>query len=106
MIVSMKPPYNITPLILKLVSSISEKIGEVNANYLDLKQLVTQTQGKIYAADQTKQLIDELLKNENYKQIQKSVVKHTPLIDWKYLLISLVVLLSAEWFIRKYNGLL
>jgi len=34
MIVSMKPPYDITPKILKLISSISEKIGEVNANYL------------------------------------------------------------------------
>jgi Fic family protein len=34
MILSMKPPYEITPRILKLVSSISEKIGEANANYL------------------------------------------------------------------------
>jgi Fic family protein len=30
----MRPPYDITPQILKLISSISEKIGEVNANYL------------------------------------------------------------------------
>lgn len=30
----MKPPYQITPDILKLISSISEKIGEVNAKYL------------------------------------------------------------------------
>ena len=31
MIVSMKPPYGITPKILKLITSISEKIGEVKA---------------------------------------------------------------------------
>jgi Fic family protein len=30
----MKPPYDISPKILKLISAISEKIGEVNANYL------------------------------------------------------------------------
>ncbi len=30
----MKPPYQITTLILKKISSISEKIGEVNAKYL------------------------------------------------------------------------
>lgn len=30
----MRPPYDITSKILKLISSISEKIGEVNANYL------------------------------------------------------------------------
>jgi len=34
MILSMKPPYEISPKILKLISSISEKVGEVNANYL------------------------------------------------------------------------
>ena len=30
----MKPPYRITPLILKQISSISERIGEVKANFL------------------------------------------------------------------------
>ncbi len=35
MIVSMKPPYDITPKILKLIALISEKIGEINANLLD-----------------------------------------------------------------------
>ncbi|QTY27064.1 Fic family protein [Flavobacterium sp. CS20] len=31
----MKPPYEITPSILKLITSISEKIGEINANLLN-----------------------------------------------------------------------
>jgi Fic family protein len=31
----MKPPYEITSSILKLITSISEKIGEVNANFLN-----------------------------------------------------------------------
>lgn len=31
----MNPPYDITPKILKLITSISEKLGEVNANYLN-----------------------------------------------------------------------
>ncbi len=31
----MKPPYDITPIILKLITLISEKIGEINANLLD-----------------------------------------------------------------------
>lgn len=33
MIVSMKPPYDITPPILKSITSISEKIGAINANF-------------------------------------------------------------------------
>ncbi|WP_188466265.1 Fic family protein [Bizionia arctica] len=31
----MNPPYEITPKILNLITSISEKIGEINANYLN-----------------------------------------------------------------------
>lgn len=35
MIVSMKSPYQITPKILQLLSSVSEKIGAVNANLMN-----------------------------------------------------------------------
>lgn len=31
---TMKPPYKVTSVILKHITSISEKIGEVNAKYL------------------------------------------------------------------------
>ena len=47
MIVSMKSPYDITPKILKLISSISEKIGEVNANYLTKQSPQLRKQNRI-----------------------------------------------------------
>ena len=49
MIVSMKPSYDITQKILKLISSISEKMGEVNANYLSKQspQMRKQNRNKI-----------------------------------------------------------
>jgi Fic family protein len=47
MIVSMKPPYDISPKILKLISSISEKIGEVNANYLTKQSPQLRKQNRI-----------------------------------------------------------
>jgi len=43
----MKPPYDITPNILKLVSSISEKIGEINANYLNKPSTTLRKQNRI-----------------------------------------------------------
>lgn len=43
----MKPPYDITPKILKLISSISEKIGEVNANYLSKQSPQLRKQNRI-----------------------------------------------------------
>ena len=33
--IKMNPPYEITPEILKLITSVSEKIGEINATYLN-----------------------------------------------------------------------
>jgi len=43
----MKPPYDITPIILKLVTSISEKIGEINANLLDKPSPLLRKQNRI-----------------------------------------------------------
>jgi Fic family protein len=43
----MKPPYDITAQILKLISSISIKIGEVNANYLNKQTPQLRKQNKI-----------------------------------------------------------
>ncbi|NLP59502.1 Fic family protein [Lutibacter sp. B1] len=43
----MKPPYEITPEILKLLTSISEKIGELNANLLNKPSTLLRKQNRI-----------------------------------------------------------
>ena len=78
----------------------------VNPDVAKLSQLAAQTTAKVYYPNQVDDLIKSLLQNENYKAIQKAIVKKTPLIDWIWLLILIAVSLSSEWFIRKYNGLL
>ncbi len=78
----------------------------VNPDYAKLNQLASHTNGKTYLANQVEELIQSLLTNENYKPIQKEIVKKTPIIDWFWLLIIIVLALASEWFIRKYNGLL
>ena len=45
--ITMKPPYEITPKILKLLTTISEKIGEVNANFLNKPSPQLRKQNKI-----------------------------------------------------------
>ncbi|MES2448505.1 MAG: Fic family protein [Bacteroidota bacterium] len=60
----MKPPYDITPLILKLVSSISEKIGEVNANYLDKQSPTLRKQNKIRTIHSSLQIEGNTLSEE------------------------------------------
>lgn len=78
----------------------------VNPDVEKLTQLATQTQGKIYFPNQVDALIKSLLENEDYKAIQKNVITKTPLIDWIWLLILILIVLATEWFVRKYNGLL
>ena len=78
----------------------------VNPDVAKLNQLATQTQGKVHYPNQAAALIKTLLANDDYKAVQKAIVKKTPLIDWVWLLILIAISLSAEWFIRKYNGML
>ncbi|MEL1245868.1 hypothetical protein AAEO56_16460 [Flavobacterium sp. DGU11] len=78
----------------------------VNPDLARLKQTAANTNGTVYYPAQVDQLADFLLKNDNYKAIQKEIIKKSPLIDWIWLLVILAVSLAAEWFVRKYNGLL
>jgi hypothetical protein len=78
----------------------------VNPDVEKLNQLAQQTQAKVHYPNQVDALIKTLLENENYKAIQKAVVTKTPLIDLIWLLVLIAISLSAEWFIRKYNGML
>lgn len=78
----------------------------VNPDFKNLNLLAQQTNGKLIYPNQLDQLIDELLKEDSYPAIEKAVIKKTPLIDIIPLLILIAILLGAEWFIRKYNGML
>ena len=78
----------------------------VNPDFNKLTQLATQTQGKVVFPDKVDDLIKSLLVDENYKPMQKAVVKKTPMINWIWLLILIAITLTSEWFVRKYNGLM
>ena len=78
----------------------------VNPDVKKLRQLATQTNGAVFMPNQVDELVKALLENQDYKAIEKAIVKKTPLIDWVWLLILIAIALGSEWFIRKYNGLL
>lgn len=84
MIVSMKPPYDITPKILKLISSISEKLGEVNANYLNKQSPQLRKQNRIKTIHSSLQIegntlteeqITALIENKKVVGPQKDVLE-------------------------------
>lgn len=78
----------------------------VNPDVQKLRQLALQTNGKAFFQDQADDLIQQLLENKEYKSIEKNISTKTPLIDWVWLLILIAAVLTTEWFVRKYNGLL
>ncbi len=78
----------------------------LNADVTKLTRVATNTNGKAYFISEKEALISDLLSDDRFQQIQKSEKKITPLIDWKYLLGLIVLTLSLEWFLRKYNGLI
>ncbi|WP_425637247.1 Fic family protein [Algoriphagus yeomjeoni] len=61
----MKPPYDITPTILQFVSSISEKIGEVNALFLDKQSPQLRKQNKIKTIHSSLQIEGNTLSEEH-----------------------------------------
>ncbi|SRX55851.1 vWA domain-containing protein [Aequorivita sp. CIP111184] len=78
----------------------------LNADVAKLRRVAQNTNGIAYFSTQSDSLINALVSNTNYKNIERSEQKVVPLIDWKYLLALIVLALAAEWFIRKYNGLI
>ncbi len=78
----------------------------VNPDFKKLQQVASQTQGQVYLPNQISTLIEKLIADDHYKAVEKAIVKKTPLVDWIWLLILIVAALTAEWFIRKYHGLL
>ncbi|WP_034041127.1 Fic family protein [Wocania ichthyoenteri] len=80
----MKPPYEITPSILKLITSISEKIGEVNANLLNKPSTKLRKQNRIKTIHSslkiegntlTEEQITALLENKRVIGPKKDVVE-------------------------------
>lgn len=77
-----------------------------NANYKKMSKLSELTGGEVTLLEDTNQLIDNLINNQAFKPIQKSSETVDSIISWKLLLFLIVALLAAEWFLRKYNGLI
>lgn len=95
----MKPPYDITPSVLKLISSISEKIGEVNATYLSKQSPQLRKQNRIKTIQSSLQIegntltieqITALIENKrvvgpkkDITEVQNAIQVYDELISYK-----------------------
>jgi hypothetical protein len=60
----------------------------------------------LYYPNQIEKLIEELSMDTRYLPTQKSVENVVSLIDFRIILGIIILAFTAEWFIRKYNGLI
>ena len=95
MIVSMKPPYSITPLIIKQISSISEKVGEIKAHFFNKPSPQLRKQNKI-------KTIHSSLKIEGNTLTQEQV---TALLEKKRVIGPKKDILEVRNAIEVYNKL-
>ncbi|MEN2489169.1 Fic family protein [Flavobacterium sp. B11] len=111
----MKPPYDITPIILKLISSISEKIGALNTLYLDKQSPKLRKQNRIKTIHSSLQIegntlteeqITALIENKRVIGPQKDVLEVLNAIEvydqlGKYKSTSSKSFLSAHQLLMK-----
>lgn len=110
----MKPPYDITPEILKLIASISEKLGEINATFLDKPSPTLRKQNKIKTIHSslkiegntlTEEQITSLLENKRVIGPKKDVLEVLNAIE-VYENIEKYNPLSEKSFLKAHNVLM
>ena len=75
-----------------------------NANSYKLELLAQKTAGKLYFEDKYRLVTDDLTNDTRFSTIQKSKKTIDKLVNWQWLMLLIIGLLSLEWFIRKYIG--
>ena len=75
-----------------------------NANSSKLELLAQKTTGKLYFEDKHRLVIDDLVTDNRFSTIQKSKKSIDKLVNWQWIMLLIIGLLSLEWFIRKYIG--
>jgi len=76
---------------------------QVNASDVGMKKLVGSS--NVFYQGQVDQLMTQLNSDPLLQTVERATIKQNSLIDWKVVLVMILLLLGLEWFLRKYNGL-
>lgn len=86
------------------VAEINIEAENITANHAVLNKLAAKTGGKLFYEDGLNALYDSIVNNPNIKPVSYSEKKTESLMNSKWLFFLILILLSAEWFLRKFYG--
>jgi hypothetical protein len=85
-------------------SSLNLETRQSTANHQLLKTIAERSGGKMLQPSEIGKLADLIRKNENIKTVVYEDKRYSDIIDIKWIFVLILLLLSAEWFLRKREG--
>ncbi|MGO4921131.1 VWA domain-containing protein [Maribacter spongiicola] len=89
-----------------IISEFDMENQFVSSDNVKMEKLAVNSGGKQFYPSQIEQLLQDLKESDAYVPTEKSTENIVSLIDFRMLLAIIVFAFAAEWFIRKYNGLI
>jgi hypothetical protein len=86
------------------VQPVELELYETTANHALLNTLSLQTGGRMVRIDEIDQLAASLLESPASKPVIYESARTSPMINYRWIFVLLIVLLATEWFLRRYFG--
>ncbi len=86
------------------ISPVQLESIDLTADYNLMYQLAANSGGAIFPLERSEEIINIIKASDTIKPVIYSINKSESVINLKWLFVVLLLLLSAEWFLRKYNG--
>jgi len=87
-----------------VVEDVSLEALSTHANHNLLHQISEKTNGTFYVLSSIDELFNEIENRNDIVNVLYEQSSFNDLIDWKWLLFLIVLLLALEWLIRRYSG--
>lgn len=87
------------------VNTLVAEYQQTTANHQLLYTISAQTGGVMYSPEHLKDILNALQRKESVKTLSFEDLKYEELINFKWIFVLILALLSTEWFVRKRMGL-
>jgi ribosomal protein S24E len=87
-----------------IVQALQAELTQTRSDYQLLNTLANDTKGQFYTYVNMDKIPENITANENIQAVSYTNSKLDELINNKWIFFIILLLLSMEWFIRKWNG--